>query len=169
MVISLEPTAAAVDDDLDLFGSDDDSAVDLKAQMAAKQKKAVPPPKKEKKPVIAKSSVTMEAMPYDAEKDISQMYETHIKKIEIDGLVWGPTGKVAAGPFGLTTLIFGCAIEDEKVQLEAIEEAVEVLGMTPEDAAKYCEMRRTGELEDYEEEWPGKLIGTVKVTSFNKI
>eukprot|EP01054_Gregarina_sp_Poly1_P003191 Gregarina_sp_Poly_1__3190@NODE_1906_length_3115_cov_99_520013_g1218_i1_p2_GENE_NODE_1906_length_3115_cov_99_520013_g1218_i1NODE_1906_length_3115_cov_99_520013_g1218_i1_p2_ORF_typecomplete_len188_score49_54EF1_GNE/PF00736_19/2_6e18Ebola_NP/PF05505_12/0_047_NODE_1906_length_3115_cov_99_520013_g1218_i186649 len=157
-------------DDLDLFG-EDDNAEDLQKVMAAKQdaKKAEAATQKEKKAVVAKSSVTLHAMPYSDETDITGLYESQIKKIEIDGLVWGVPFSILDGPFGLKGLQFGCVIEDEKVKTDDIEESVEVLGMSEENATKYIEMRRTGALDDYEEEWEGKLVGTVKVVSFQKI
>eukprot|EP01054_Gregarina_sp_Poly1_P003115 Gregarina_sp_Poly_1__3114@NODE_1877_length_3152_cov_86_092382_g1218_i0_p5_GENE_NODE_1877_length_3152_cov_86_092382_g1218_i0NODE_1877_length_3152_cov_86_092382_g1218_i0_p5_ORF_typecomplete_len109_score24_67EF1_GNE/PF00736_19/2_4e17_NODE_1877_length_3152_cov_86_092382_g1218_i027413067 len=108
-------------------------------------------------------------MPYSDETDITGLYESQIKKIEIDGLVWGVPFSILDGPFGLKGLQFGCVIEDEKVKTDDIEESVEVLGMSEENATKYIEMRRTGALDDYEEEWEGKLVGTVKVVSFQKI
>eukprot|EP01055_Gregarina_sp_Pseudo9_P002824 Gregarina_sp_Pseudo_9__2823@NODE_3056_length_770_cov_89_861833_g2787_i0_p1_GENE_NODE_3056_length_770_cov_89_861833_g2787_i0NODE_3056_length_770_cov_89_861833_g2787_i0_p1_ORF_typecomplete_len203_score68_22EF1_GNE/PF00736_19/6_3e03EF1_GNE/PF00736_19/7_2e18Rtf2/PF04641_12/10_NODE_3056_length_770_cov_89_861833_g2787_i036611 len=161
------------EEELDLFADDDQGeAEDLQKVMAARReasKKEEAAKKKEKKPVIAKSSVTLHAMPYDAEKDITGLYESDIKKIEIEGLVWGVPFSVVNGPFGLKGLQFGCVVEDEKVKTDDIEEAIETIGMKPEDAKKYIEMRHDGSLDDHDEEWEGKLIGTVKVVSFQKI
>eukprot|EP01057_Protomagalhaensia_wolfi_P005809 Protomagalhaensia_wolfi_Nauph_80__5808@NODE_724_length_2067_cov_141_518245_g540_i0_p2_GENE_NODE_724_length_2067_cov_141_518245_g540_i0NODE_724_length_2067_cov_141_518245_g540_i0_p2_ORF_typecomplete_len255_score69_55EF1_GNE/PF00736_19/6_7e03EF1_GNE/PF00736_19/9_2e03EF1_GNE/PF00736_19/6_4e16Ribosomal_60s/PF00428_19/0_013Ribosomal_60s/PF00428_19/1_9e03Ribosomal_60s/PF00428_19/1_8e04SMODS/PF18144_1/0_065SMODS/PF18144_1/5_1e03DUF2204/PF09970_9/0_064_NODE_724_length_2067_cov_141_518245_g540_i060824 len=161
--------AKKAEDDIDLFGEEEDTEAqaDLQAALAAKQE-AVKEEKK-KKVVIAKSSVTLNAMPYDSEVDITGIYETKIKTIEIDGLVWGVPFSVINGPFGLRGLQFGCAIEDDKVKTDDIEEAVETIGLSPEDKEKYIAMRRDGSLDDYEEEWEGKLVGTVKVVSFQKI
>lgn len=153
-------------DDVDLFG--DEAVADVSAVLK-KKREEVAVAKKEKKVVIAKSSVTLEAMPYDADKPITHLFESAIKHIKIDGLIWGVPFSIVNGPFGLKGLSFGCVVEDDKVKTDDIEEAVETIGMSPDDKQKYIDLRRNGDLEDYEDEWPGKLIGTVKVTSFQKI
>eukprot|EP01053_Blabericola_migrator_P006605 Blabericola_migrator_1__6604@NODE_332_length_9696_cov_191_326202_g268_i0_p5_GENE_NODE_332_length_9696_cov_191_326202_g268_i0NODE_332_length_9696_cov_191_326202_g268_i0_p5_ORF_typecomplete_len211_score64_29EF1_GNE/PF00736_19/6_3e03EF1_GNE/PF00736_19/6_7e17DUF739/PF05339_11/0_26DUF3967/PF13152_6/12_NODE_332_length_9696_cov_191_326202_g268_i09751607 len=163
---------SADEDEIDLFADDDaaDAGASIREVMAAKKEAAkAEAEKKKKKVVIAKSSVTLHAMPYDGEVDITGIYETMIKKIEIDGLVWGVPCTVVNGPFGLKGLQFGCVVEDDKVKTDDIEEAIEILGLSKEDADKYVAMRRDGSLDDYEDEWPGKLVGTVKVVSFQKI
>eukprot|EP01056_Protomagalhaensia_sp_Gyna25_P000285 Protomagalhaensia_sp_Gyna_25__284@NODE_1133_length_2154_cov_148_251537_g899_i0_p2_GENE_NODE_1133_length_2154_cov_148_251537_g899_i0NODE_1133_length_2154_cov_148_251537_g899_i0_p2_ORF_typecomplete_len190_score57_31EF1_GNE/PF00736_19/2_4e16_NODE_1133_length_2154_cov_148_251537_g899_i0110679 len=163
------PAEKKAEDEIDLFGEEEDTEAqaDLQAALAAKQEAAKE--EKKKKVVIAKSSVTLNAMPYDSDVDITGIYESKIKTIEIDGLVWGVPFSVTSGPFGLKGLQFGCAIEDDKVKTDDIEEAVETIGLSPEDKEKYVAMRRDGSLDDYEEEWEGKLVGTVKVVSFQKI
>lgn len=153
---------AAAEEEVDLFGDDSAAAAPAKPAAAAPAKKAPKP-----KPV-AKSSVTMDAMPYDAEKPITEVY-ADIKQIAIDGLLWGQPFTVINGPFGLKGIQFGCVIEDEKVKLVDIEEAVETLGMSGEAKEKFLEMRRSGDLEDYDDEWPGKIIGSTKIVSFQKI
>lgn len=154
-------TEPQVEEEVDLFG--DDAA----AAPAPAPKKVEP--KKPKKEVIAKSSVALKAMPYDAELDITTLYEEVIKKIEMDGLIWGQPFTIVNGPFGLKGIQFGCVIEDAKVTLDMIDDALALIGVKEEEKEKYLELKRTGELEDYEEEWEGKKLGNIEVVSFQKI
>lgn len=107
-------------------------------------------------------------MPYNADVAITGSYD-EVKKIEIPGLLWGERVTVTNGPYGLKGIQFGCVIEDALVKTDDIEEAIETLGMKGDLREKYINMRRNGELDDYEDEWEQKMVGSVRVISFNKI
>ena len=85
------PAAAAAeeDDDVDLFGSDDEEEEDEEAKRVREERLAAYAAKKSKKPaVIAKTSVLLDCKPWDDETDMDAML-VEIKKIEMDGLLWG--------------------------------------------------------------------------------
>ncbi|OBA27855.1 hypothetical protein HANVADRAFT_37992 [Hanseniaspora valbyensis NRRL Y-1626] len=112
------------DDDVDLFGSDDDevdeAAEKLKAQRLAEYnaKKAAKPAKP-----AAKSIVTLDVKPWDDETDLEAML-AHVKGIEMDGLVWGAHQWIPIG-FGIKKLQMNCVVEDNKVSLDDLQEAIE--------------------------------------------
>lgn len=107
------------DDDVDLFGSDDDES----ANAARDQRLKEYAEKKAKKPgPIAKSSVVLEIKPWDDETDLGQM-EKQVRSIEMDGLVWGAS-KFVPIAYGVKKLQIVCVIEDEKVSVDELSEKI---------------------------------------------
>ncbi|KAI8881087.1 hypothetical protein K501DRAFT_253825 [Backusella circina FSU 941] len=123
------PAAAAAaeedEDDIDLFGSDDEevdeAAEKLKAQRVAEYnaKKAAKP-----KPV-AKTTVTLDVKPWDDETDMTLLTEG-VKAINMDGLLWGGHQLVPIG-YGIKKLQINCVVEDDKVSMDDLQEAIEAL------------------------------------------
>ncbi|KAI8889788.1 hypothetical protein K501DRAFT_207663 [Backusella circina FSU 941] len=119
------PAAEEDEDDIDLFGSDDDevdeAAEKLKAQRVAEYnaKKAAKP-----KPV-AKTTVTLDVKPWDDETDMTLLTEG-VKAITMDGLLWGGHQLVAIG-YGIKKLQINCVVEDDKVSMDDLQEAIEAL------------------------------------------
>jgi elongation factor 1-beta len=120
------PAAAAEeedDDDVDLFGSDDEdvdeAAEKLKQQRLAEYaaKKAAKGPKP-----AAKSIVTLDVKPWDDETNLDELL-ANVKAIEMDGLVWGGHQFIAIG-FGIKKLQINCVIEDDKVSMDDLQEAI---------------------------------------------
>ncbi|CAN7999061.1 unnamed protein product, partial [Ixodes hexagonus] len=73
------------DDDVDLFGSDEDEEADK----AREERLKAYHEKKSKKPqVIAKSSIVLDIKPWDDETNMKTM-EVEVRKIAMDGLIWG--------------------------------------------------------------------------------
>lgn len=110
------------DDEVDLFGSDDEvdeAAEKLKAQRLAEYnaKKAAKP-----KPA-AKSIVTLDVKPWDDETDLEEMV-ANVKSIEMDGLQWGAYQWIPIG-FGIKKLQINLVIEDAKVSLDDLQQAIE--------------------------------------------
>lgn len=107
-----------------MFGSDDDevdeAAEKLKAQRLAEYqaKKAAKPPKP-----AAKSIVTLDVKPWDDETDLEALL-AHVKSIEMEGLVWGAHQWIPIG-FGIKKLQMNCVVEDDKVSLDDLQEAIE--------------------------------------------
>lgn len=89
---------------------------------------------------VAKSSVILDVKPWDDETDLGEM-EKAVRVITMDGLLWGASKLVPIG-YGIKKLQISCVIEDEKVGLDMINDAI-------------CE------LED--------LVQSVDVVSFNKV
>jgi translation elongation factor EF-1beta len=114
------------DDELDLFGSDDE---DDKAAAEALKKKAADAKAKKDKPkkvVIAKSLVLFEVKPYEAETKMADM-AAEILKITMDGLWWKTEWKTEPIAYGVEKLIIGCTVEDEKVSVDDLQEKIEGL------------------------------------------
>jgi elongation factor 1-beta len=136
---SASAAAAANEDDIDLFGSDDEDPELEKAKaerLAAYQaKKAAKGPGP-----IAKSSVVLDVKPWDDETDLAAM-EKSVRSIELDGLLWGASKLVPIG-YGIKKLQISCVIEDDKVGLDLINDSI-------------------SELDD--------LVQSVDVVSFNKV
>lgn len=117
-----KPAAAAADDDVDLFASDEEEDAEaerLKAQRLAeyRAKKAAKGPGP-----AAKSSVLIDVKPWDDTTDLKEM-ERQVRAIVMDGLLWGGSQVVPIG-YGISKLQINCVIEDEKVGTDMLEEAI---------------------------------------------
>ncbi|BFZ21395.1 hypothetical protein BsWGS_24435 [Bradybaena similaris] len=115
-----EKQAEVVDDedDIDLFGSDDEEAVALKEKRIKEYAE-----KKAKKPVIiAKSSVILDVKPWDDETDMQEM-EKRVRAIVKDGLLWGASKLLPVG-YGINKLSIMCVVEDDKVSIEDLIERI---------------------------------------------
>merc|ERR1711915_557479 len=135
-----EPADDDDDDEVDLFGSDDEEE-DAEAARVREERLAAYAAKKSKKPgPIAKSSVLLDCKPWDDETDMAAM-EAEIRKIEMDGLIWG-AGKLQPVGYGINKLSILCTVEDEKVSIDELSETIQ-------------------ELEDY--------VQSVDIAAFNKI
>ncbi|KAI1488143.1 hypothetical protein F4809DRAFT_481989 [Biscogniauxia mediterranea] len=117
------PAAAEEEDDVDLFGSDDEEE-DAEAVRVREERLAAYKAKKEAKPkTIAKSVVTMDVKPWDDETDMVAL-EAAVRGIEKDGLVWGASKLVPVG-FGIKKLQINLVVEDEKISLSDLQEEIE--------------------------------------------
>ncbi|XP_045583617.1 elongation factor 1-delta isoform X2 [Procambarus clarkii] len=126
------------DDDVDLFGSDEE---DEEAERIKEERLKAYAEKKAKKPgPIAKSSVLLDCKPWDDETNMAAM-EVEIRKIEMDGLVWGAS-KLVPLAYGIQKLSILCTVEDEKVSIDDLSEKIQ-------------------EIEDY--------VQSVDIGAFNKI
>ncbi|OOG00978.1 hypothetical protein ASPCADRAFT_734 [Aspergillus carbonarius ITEM 5010] len=117
------PKAAEEDDDMDLFGSDeeeeDPEVVKEREARLAEYKK-----KKEAKPKpVAKSLVTLEVKPWDDETNLEEL-EANVRAIEKEGLVWGASKFVPIG-FGIKKLQINLVVEDEKISLDELQQQIE--------------------------------------------
>lgn len=120
-------TAAAAEgedeDDVDLFGSDDEEE-DAEAERVKQERLAAYHAKKAEKPkAISKSIVTLDVKPWDDETDMDELL-ANVKKLEVDGLVWGGHQFITVG-FGLKKLQINCVIEDEKVSMDDLQADIE--------------------------------------------
>ncbi|KAK3708864.1 hypothetical protein LTR37_011194 [Vermiconidia calcicola] len=116
-------TAEDDDDDVDLFGSEDEEvdeeAEKLKAQRLEEYRKK----KEGKTKPAAKSIVTLDVKPWDDETDMKEL-ESSVRSIEKDGLVWGASKLIAVG-FGIKKLQINLVVEDDKVSLEELQEQID--------------------------------------------
>nr|BAN20645.1 elongation factor 1 beta [Riptortus pedestris] len=114
--------AADDDDDVDLFGSDEEE--DAEAAKIREERLKAYSEKKSKKPVlIAKSSVLLDVKPWDDETDMAEM-EKNVRTIVMDGLVWGAS-KLVPLAYGIKKLQIMCVVEDEKVSIDELVEKIQ--------------------------------------------
>jgi len=113
------------DDDDDFFASDseDEAAEELKAKRVAEYNARKAAKEEKKGKVIAKSSLTLDVKPWDDETNLDELL-VEIKKIELDGLVWG-TGQKKPLAFGIFKLVVVCVVEDDKVSTDDLVEKIE--------------------------------------------
>jgi len=122
--VSMNPkdAPAAEEDDMDLFGSDEEEE---DPEIVAEREKRLADYKKKKegkaKPA-AKSIVTLDVKPWDDETDMNEL-KANLLKIDMDGLVWGGSQFIAVG-FGIKKLQINCVIEDDKVSLDDLQEKI---------------------------------------------
>jgi len=116
-----KPAAPAKDDDdIDLFGSDEE---DPEAERLREERAAVSNAKKAKKPaLVAKSMIILDVKPWDDETDLKEM-EVKVRSIEADGLLWG-TSKQVPIAFGIKKLQITCVVEDDKISTDWLEEQI---------------------------------------------
>ncbi|KAI7901808.1 uncharacterized protein BX663DRAFT_474323 [Cokeromyces recurvatus] len=117
--------AAEEEDDIDLFGSDDEE-VDEEAEKLKAQRLAEYNAKKAAKPKpIAKTTVTLEVKPWDDETNMDELTAA-VKAINMDGLLWGGHQLVAIG-YGIKKLQINCVVEDDKVMMDDLTDAIQDL------------------------------------------
>ncbi|PWA27991.1 phenylalanine--tRNA ligase beta subunit [Gambusia affinis] len=110
------------EDDMDLFGSDDDEE-SAEAARLREQRLAEYAAKKSKKPaLVAKSSILLDVKPWDDETDMAKMEEC-VRSVAMEGLLWGQSKLVPVG-YGIKKLQIGCVVEDDKVGTDLLEEAI---------------------------------------------
>lgn len=115
-------TAPADDDDVDLFGSDEEDDAD--AAKLKEERLAAYAAKKSKKPaLIAKSNVILDIKPWDDETDMAEM-EKIVRTIVMDGLLWGAS-KLVPLAYGIKKLQIATVIEDDKVSVDELQEKIE--------------------------------------------
>lgn len=108
------------DDDIDLFGSEDDEEADKAREERLKAYQE----KKSKKPqVVAKSNIVLDVKPWDDETDMKAM-EENVRRIEMDGLLWGAS-KLVPLAYGIKKLQIVCVVEDDKVSIDELQEKIE--------------------------------------------
>jgi len=109
------------DDDVDLFGSEED---DEEAEKVKEERVKAYAEKKSKKPaLIAKSSILLDVKPWDDETDMKEM-EKVVRSIEMDGLLWG-VSKLVPLAYGIKKLQILCVIEDDKVSVDELQEKMQ--------------------------------------------
>lgn len=106
--ISGASTTTADDDDVDLFGSDEED--NEEAERIKEERVKAYAEKKSKKPaLIAKSSILLDVKPWDDETDMKDL-EKNVRTIVMDGLLWGVSKLVPVG-YGINKLQICCVIE----------------------------------------------------------
>jgi translation elongation factor EF-1beta len=128
----------ADDDDMDLFGDDNEEDAKAAEEAKAKLKAEKDGKKKPKKTVIAQSLVMFEVKPLDDTTNLDDLAVRIFKELAMDGAFWKTEYKKEPVAFGIYKLIVGVTIEDDKVsvdndlverieQMEDMVQSVEIL------------------------------------------
>jgi len=116
------PAAEEEDEDVDLFGSDDEEEDAEAARVREERLEEYRKKKEGKVKPAAKSVVTLDVKPWDDETDMKALEES-VRSITKDGLVWGGSKLVAVG-FGIKKLQINLVVEDDKVGLDDLQEEI---------------------------------------------
>ncbi|KAF2198325.1 elongation factor 1 beta subunit [Delitschia confertaspora ATCC 74209] len=111
------------DDEVDLFGSDDEEEDAEAARIRDERLAEYNKKKAGKVKPAAKSIVTLDVKPWDDETNMDEL-KANVLAIEKDGLVWGASQLVAVG-FGIKKLQINLVVEDEKVSLDELQQQIE--------------------------------------------
>merc|ERR1719320_2166267 len=111
------------DDDVDLFGSDDEEEDAEAARVREERLKAYAEKKAAKPGPIARSQIMLDVKPWDDETDMKAL-EDAVRTIEMDGLVWGASKLNPVG-FGINKLCILCTVVDDKVSVDDLSEKIE--------------------------------------------
>lgn len=120
---SAAKNAGDEDDDIDLFGDDEETEEDKKAREERANKLADQKKGSGKPAVVAKSSVVLDVKVWDDETDLKEV-ENLVRKIQMDGLLWGASKTVPLA-FGISMLQIVCVVEDEKVSVDDLRDTIE--------------------------------------------
>ena len=115
------------DDEFDPFADEEDDAgvEDEQAKRLQKIADEVNKGKKKKAAVIAKSLVILEVKPWGPETDLDKLGKRILAEVAMDGLAWKSEFKKEPVAFGVFKIIIGCVIEDDKVPMDDVTEAIE--------------------------------------------
>eukprot|EP01084_Bolivina_argentea_P028232 52484_1 len=118
---------AAKDDDDDVDDLFDDEEEEDKPKVSrAEQMKAAAEAKKANKK-IERSQVVIEVKPWEADQDLKALYNEKIRKIKIDGARWGEACNLVPVAYGINKLVISVVIDDDKVGLDDLTDALEAL------------------------------------------
>jgi len=119
---SQQKKEVADDDDVDLFGSDEEE--DAEAVKIREQRLAEYAAKKSAKPaLVAKSNVILDVKPWDDETDMAEL-EKCVRQITMDGLLWGAS-KLVPLAYGIKKLQIASVVVDEKVSIDELTEKIQ--------------------------------------------
>jgi elongation factor 1-beta len=110
------------DDDVDLFGSEDEEETAEAARIKEERVAAYAAKKSEKPALIAKSSIILDVKPWDDETDMKEL-EKVVRSVVMDGLLWGASKLVPVG-YGINKLQICCVIVDDKVSVDLLQETI---------------------------------------------
>lgn len=127
-------SVADEEEDIDLFGSDDEEEDAEAARVREERIKAYTDKKSKKPALIAKTSVLLDVKPWDDETDMGALTNA-VKSVEMDGLTWGATKLVPVG-YGIKKLTIMCTVVDDKVSIEELQEKIEAF----EDFVQSCDV-----------------------------
>lgn len=124
-VSGAKPTVAPADDDddVDLFGSDDEEDTAAAEKLKAERVQAYNDKKSKKPALIAKSSILFDVKPWDDETDM-KLLEECVRAVQMEGLLWGASKLVPVG-YGINKLQICSVIVDDLVSVDDIQEKIQ--------------------------------------------
>jgi len=115
-----QPKKEEADDDVDLFGSEDEEDAD--AAKIREQRLAEYAAKKSKKPaLVAKSNVILDVKPWDDDETDMAELEKSVRQIQMEGLLWGAS-KLVPLAYGIKKLQIASVVVDELVSIDELTE-----------------------------------------------
>ena len=99
----VEEKKPAVEEDMDLFGDDDDAEVEKEREARIEKIAKEQAAKKALKKVVAKSVLIVDVKVYEMEQDLAALAQ-EVYKIEMDGLVWNKEPKFIEVAYGMKKL-----------------------------------------------------------------
>ncbi|KAL7907493.1 hypothetical protein GGI35DRAFT_456392 [Trichoderma velutinum] len=125
--ITLNPAMALAADednnDVDLFGSDDEEENDEVVRIREERLTEYRKRREGNAKPAAKSFVTLDVKPWDDETSMVALEEA-VRGIKKDGLVWGQSKLVDIG-FGIKKLQINLVVEDDKVSTDELQEQIQ--------------------------------------------
>ena len=109
------------EDDLDLFGEENEDDIKAKEEMKKKNKDK----KKDKKKPVDKSHVILEIKGWEEGQDLEALAKKIISTIQKDGLQWNTGYKLEEVAFGVKKLVIAFLAEDEKCSVQEIVDELE--------------------------------------------
>ena len=109
------------EDDLDLFGEDNEEDKKAMEEMKKKNKDK----KKDKKKPVDKSHVILEIKGWEEGQDLEALAKKIISTIKKDGLQWNTGYKLEEVAFGIKKLVIAFLAEDDKCSVQEIQDELE--------------------------------------------
>ncbi len=109
------------EDDLDLFGEENEDDIKAKEEMKKKNKDK----KKDKKKPVDKSHVILEIKGWEEGQDLEALAKKIISTIQKDGLQWNTGYKLEEVAFGIKKLVIAFLAEDDKCSVQEIQDELE--------------------------------------------
>ena len=109
------------DDDLDLFGEDNEEDKKAKDELKKRNKEN----KKDKKKPIDKSHVILEIKGWEEGQDLEALAKKIISTIQKDGLQWNTGYKLEEVAFGIKKLVIAFLAEDDKCSVQEVQDILE--------------------------------------------
>ena len=109
------------EDDLDLFGEENEDDIKAKEEMKKKNKDK----KKDKKKPVDKSHVILEIKGWEEGQDLEALAKKIISTIKKDGLQWNTGYKLEDVAFGIKKLVIAFLAEDDKCSVQEVQDELE--------------------------------------------
>ena len=109
------------EDDLDLFGDDNEDDKKAKEEIKKKNKEK----KKDKKKPVDKSHVILEIKGWEEGQDLDALAKKIISTIKKDGLQWNTGYKLEEVAFGIKKLVIAFLAEDDKCSVQEVQDELE--------------------------------------------
>ena len=109
------------EDDLDLFGEDNEEDKKAMEEMKKKNKDK----KKDKKKPVDKSHVILEIKGWEEGQDLEALAKKIISTIKKDGLQWNTGYKLEDVAFGIKKLVIAFLAEDDKCSVQEVQDELE--------------------------------------------